>query len=276
MARYRNNNSDGGLIFGIIIICIGLLLFLKKAGIFYPDWILSWPMILIAVGVISLIKSEFKSFFGAIMMAVGGYFLLSNELGFNLGIDRFIFPIGLILLGIYLVTKKKRENQILSDVQEKLKLRSQSKTETTSASDAESQSETFNSGQSTFQSFSAGSGTSGATFNDSINIDAILSGVNKRVMTKNMRSAKLTAFMGGVELDLTQADLTGVVTMQVDVIFGGVKLVLPPHWDVRVEVTNIAAGVEDKRVFRQVEIDADKVLLIRGTVLFGGLEIKSY
>jgi hypothetical protein len=109
-----------------------------------------------------------------------------------------------------------------------------------------------------------------------VNIDAILSGVNKRVMSKKFQGGKLTAAFGGIDLDLTQSDFTGIVTLQVDVIFGGMKLIVPPHWDVRTEVSNIAAGVEDKRIYRQSEVDTDKVLLIKGTIFFGGLEIKSY
>lgn len=276
MARYRNNNSDGGLVFGIIILGIGVLLLLKKMGVFYPSWILTWPMVLITIGVVTLVKSEFKSFFGAIMLGAGTYFLLTKEFGIQLGIDRYLFPIILIVLGIYLITKKKRENEVIRNVQNQIREKQHAKTEATSASSLGTQTETSDESKEGFRSFAAGSGTSGVTFNDTINVDAILSGVDKRVMTKNMKSAKLTAFMGGIDLDFTQADISGVVTMQVDVIFGGVKMVVPPHWNVRVEVTNIAAGVEDMRIHRPVEIDSNKVLVIRGTVLFGGLEIKSY
>ncbi|WP_339700010.1 hypothetical protein [Algoriphagus aquimarinus] len=120
------------------------------------------------------------------------------------------------------------------------------------------------------------SGVSGTSYSDSVSIDPIMSGINKRMLTKNFQGGKLTAAFGGIDLDLTQSDFSGIVTLQVDVIFGAIKLVVPPHWDVRVEVTNIAAGVEDKRAYRQSEVDPDKVLVIRGTVFFGGLEIKSY
>ena len=119
-------------------------------------------------------------------------------------------------------------------------------------------------------------GVSGISYNDRVNIDAIFSGVNKRVLSKKFEGGKLTAAFGGIDLDLTQADFKGVVNLQVDVIFGGAKLIVPPHWDVRVEVTNIAAGVEDKRMYSQTEVDPEKVLVLRGTCFFGGLEIKSF
>lgn len=276
MAKYRRHNNDGGLVFGVLVLGAGILLLLKKIGIFYPDWLLSWPMILIVVGLLSLVKSNFKSFFGGMMIGIGLYFLFEREFNFDFGFQAYMFPVLLIILGIYLITKKKRENQILSEVQAKIRNQS-SNFQQTEKTDADTEAnKSYTSDQNTYSSYTSNSSTKGATFSDTVNIDAILSGVNKRVMTKNFQGAKLTALMGGIDLDMTQVDLTGIAIMQVDVIFGGVKLVLPPHWDVRIEVTNIAAGVEDKRMYRQVEVDSDKVLVIKGTVLFGGLEIKSY
>ena len=281
MKRNRINNNDGGMVFGFIILAVGVLILLRKLNVFYPDWLLSWPMILIAIGVITLIKHEFKSFFGVMMLGVGLYFLLEREFNFHFGMQRFIFPIALIFVGIYLITKKRKEQQVLEEFQEKIRKKA-------SASSVSSEEykigEEYNKGEkSTFSSHSAGeksyagmSGVSGTSYTDSVSIDSIMSGINKRMLTKNFQGGKLTAAFGGIDLDLTQSDFSGMVTLQVDVIFGAIKLVVPPHWDVRVEVTNIAAGVEDKRAYRQSEVDSDKVLVIRGTVFFGGLEIKSY
>ncbi|MDR7129072.1 putative membrane protein [Algoriphagus sp. 4150] len=275
MSRNRINNNDGGMIFGFVILAVGVLILLRKLNVFYPDWLLSWPMILIAIGVITLVKHEFKSFFGIIMLGLGTYFLLEREFNFHFGIQRFVFPIALILVGIYLITKKRREHQVLNDIQDKIKHKS-----TYSATSSED----YNKGEKTSftnesakdKSYAGMSGVSGISYSDSVSIDSIMSGINKRMLTKNFQGGKLTAAFGGIDLDLTQSDFSGMVTLQVDVIFGAIKLVVPPHWDVRVEVTNIAAGVEDKRVYRQSEVESDKVMVIRGTVFFGGLEIKSY
>ncbi|WP_425637625.1 LiaF transmembrane domain-containing protein [Algoriphagus yeomjeoni] len=281
MKRNRINNNDGGMIFGFIILAVGVLILLRKLDIFYPEWLLSWPMILIAIGVITLVKHEFKSFFGVMMLGMGTFFLLEQEFDFHFGLQRFIFPIALILVGIYLITKKRKEQQVLDDIQEKIRAKS---TSSPTSGEEYKIGEEYNKGEkSSFSSQASGaksysgmSGVSGTSYSDSVSIDSIFSGINKRMLTKNFQGGKLTAAFGGIDLDLTQSDFTGMVNLQVDVIFGAIKLVVPPHWDVRVEVTNIAAGVEDKRVYRQSEVDQDKVLVIRGTVFFGGLEIKSY
>ncbi len=272
MTNFAKPRNDGGIIFGAIILGIGVLLLLRKLGIFFPDWLLTWPMILIVVGVFTLIKHEFQSFFGAVILAFGLYFLLERELGYNFGIQQYLLPIGLIALGIHIILKKKREKEVLENLQSQIKNRSAASSGFKSTAEEFGPQEKIES----TGSFSGMSGTSGASFSDRVSIDAILSGVNKRVMSKNFQGGKLTAAFGGIDLDLTQADFNGIITLQIDVIFGGMKLIVPPHWDVRTEVSNIAAGVEDKRLFRQSEIDKDKVLVLKGTIFFGGLEIKSY
>ena len=278
MANYSNPKStnEGGLIFGFIILGVGILILLKKLGIFFPGWILSWPMILIAIGTIVLIKHEFRSFFGAVVLGFGFYFLAEREFGFDLGLQQYILPIGLILLGLYLITQKQKENRVMDDVMAKMQQRSFKSSSSSFASTQYPEAEKAGPEARQENSKSGIGGSSGISYSDTANIDAILSGVNKRVLSKNFQGGKLTAAFGGIDLDLSQADLQGVQTMQVDVIFGGMKLIVPPHWDVRTEVTNIAAGVEDKRIYRQSEVDTDKVLILRGTILFGGLEIKSF
>ncbi|WP_339700012.1 DUF5668 domain-containing protein [Algoriphagus aquimarinus] len=129
MRRNRINNNDGGMVFGFIILAVGVLILLRKLDVFYPDWLLSWPMILIGVGVITLVKHEFKSFFGVMMLGLGMYFLFERE--FNFGLQRFIFPIALIFVGIYLITKKRKEQQVLNDIQEKIRAKSTSSTAST-------------------------------------------------------------------------------------------------------------------------------------------------
>ena len=117
---------------------------------------------------------------------------------------------------------------------------------------------------------------SGTSFSDHIQVQSILSGVNRKIVTKNFQGGNLLVMFGSADLDLTQADFTGVATLQLDILMGEAKLLVPSHWDIRTEVTNIAAGLEDKRMFREGAIDSTKVLVLKGTIAFGSLEIKSF
>lgn len=280
MNNFKKSNNDGNIAFGFIILGIGIILLLKRVGIFIPGWVLSWPMILIAIGTFAIIKHEFKSFFGFVMLFFGTYFLLRNEFDFEFGIGQYIWPLGLIALGIYLITQRNRENRVIDEIRTNWQANKSTGTfKSSSVEDAkvvsdDAETSSFSSSQSTGES--GFTRTTGTSFADRLNIDAVFSGVNRKLMTKNFQGGKITAAFGGVDIDLTQADFNGVVTVQIDIIFGGVKMIVPPHWDIRTEVSNIAAGIEDKRYFRDGGVDPSKVVVLKGTILFGGLEIKSY
>ncbi len=126
----------------------------------------------------------------------------------------------------------------------------------------------------------APSGKDRAAFNndggDLLSSQALFCGVQKRIMSKSFKGGKISTFFGGTEIDLRQADLTEQAFLDVEVAFGGIKLIVPPHWDLQINVTNVFAGIEDKRVYPAATPDPAKVMRIRGTVIFGGLEIKSF
>ena len=280
MNNYTKPRNDGSIAFGVIILGIGIVLLLRKFGFYIPDWVLTWPMILIAVGTYTLISQQFKSFFGSVVLFIGIYFLLKREFDLDLGIDQYLWPVGLIALGIYLITQKKKEHKAMDDIRKnweatrKKKMESSNSEHTESAEVVEDASPSQEgSSKATDSGFVRATGTA---FMDRINESVIFSGVNRKLMTKNFQGGKATVIFGGLDLDLTQVDFSGVVTLDLEVGFGGVKLIIPPHWDVRTEVSNIAAGLEDKRMFREGGVDPNKVLVLRGTLAFSGLEIKSF
>lgn len=280
MNEFKPKNNDGNIAFGFIILGIGIILLLRKAGVFIPGWVTTWPMILLAIGTFAIIKHEFKSFFGFVLLFLGAYFLLRNEFDFDFGLSQYIWPLGLIALGIYLIFQKQRENKVLENVRRDWESKRQANTGYSKTYVEEAKVVGENEPSSSFaqgaKSTSGFTRTTGTAFSDRLNIDAIFSGVNRKLMTKNFEGGKITAAFGGIDLDLTSADFNGVITIQVDIIFGGVKMVVPPHWDIRTEITNIAAGIEDKRYFREGGVDPNKVVVLKGTILFGGLEIKSF
>ena len=81
---------------------------------------------------------------------------------------------------------------------------------------------------------------------------------------------------GGTELDLSQADLSGVAVIDLTTIFGGTKLLIPSNWSVKSEAVTIFGGIEDKRRMQATIEVPQKTLLLRGTVIFGGIDIKSF
>jgi predicted membrane protein len=82
--------------------------------------------------------------------------------------------------------------------------------------------------------------------------------------------------MGGSEIDLSQADISGKIVIDVTNIFGGTKLIVPSSWDVQNDITAIFGGVDDKRQISGVTLDPNKILVLDGTCMFGGIEIRSF
>ena len=105
---------------------------------------------------------------------------------------------------------------------------------------------------------------------------SIFGGAKKIVISKNFKGGDLVNIFGGTELDLSQADFNGVAVVELTTIFGGTKLLVPSNWAVKSEAVTIFGGIEDKRKIPAGTETAEKTLLIRGTVIFGGIDIKSF
>lgn len=82
---------------------------------------------------------------------------------------------------------------------------------------------------------------------------------------------------GGAEINFSQADIKGRAVLEVNAVFGGAKLIIPANWTVQSsELVAILGGVEDNRVLQMGAGDPDKVLILRGNAIFGGITLKSY
>jgi hypothetical protein len=102
---------------------------------------------------------------------------------------------------------------------------------------------------------------------------AILSGSELRP-TAPFQGADLSAVLGGAKLDLTGASMAGdSATIDVYAMMGGIELLVPPDWDVTIKVASFMGGCADKR--RPSALPATKHLLIRGSTVMGGIEIKN-
>lgn len=262
MAKNKFSSKNNDLTAGIIILAIGGVLLLKAMGFWFPGWFFSWPMIFIAIGIVSLIKHNFQSGFGVFMLLFGSFFLVKKELGIPMEIQPYLIPIGLIVLGIFLILKRNNDrNRFTDDF-----FKSYNKTDKPIGSSTDPTNATFAKPQSIPYSDTG----------DTINAQALFTGIQKRVLSKNFKGGKISAIFGGTDLDLSQADLADGAIINVEVAFGGVKLIVPPHWELQINVTNIFAGIEDKRMYPQTPTDGTKVLRIYGSIIFGGLEIKSF
>lgn len=100
---------------------------------------------------------------------------------------------------------------------------------------------------------------------------AFWSGIEQKNTSQDFRGGEVTAIMGGCELDLRGASIRGEAVLDVFAFWGGIELKVPSDWSVHVAGTPILGGIEDKS--SPPPGGTTKRLVIRGTVVMGGLEI---
>ena len=113
---------------------------------------------------------------------------------------------------------------------------------------------------------------------DYIDYIHIFSGGERQIISDNFRGGKVTAIFGGSEIDLTKAKLApGVSELELACVFGGTTIIVPDDWNIKIEVVPVLGGFGDSRKLNPGRtIDTSRQLVIKGAVVFGGGEIKSY
>lgn len=233
------NNSNSRVIVGAILVLIGLAFLLDNLELInfdIPNVIFSWPMFFVIIGLIILIKSR-NALVGTVFIIAGLFFLLPRIfpwIDFDSGL---IFPLLLIIGGIYILGKRnsafQRRRRNFS--QENLNL------------DTIDDFAVFGGGERiiTSENFQGG------------NITSIFGGSEI-----DLTSSKLAS---------------GKNVIDILCVFGGTTLIVPRDWNIAVDVFSLFGGFSNKgRRDQGSEINKENSLVIKGFVLFGGGEIKRY
>ncbi len=113
---------------------------------------------------------------------------------------------------------------------------------------------------------------------DYIDDVAIFGGGTKIVTSDNFKGGNITAVFGGSEINLKGCILSeGTNVIDVLCVFGGTTLIVPQDWNIVLNITPIFGGFSNKLIKDPNTVpDQNKTLIIKGLVVFGGGEIKSY
>lgn len=237
-----SKRPDSRFIIGFIFILIGAYLLLYNLDLlpFYlPDYVLSWKTLLIVIGLLIVGTRENKGG-GITLITVGSVFLVADILNITLGElirELWMFwPVVFIIIGLTLLLRRSREK----------------KTENEEG----------------FRSYESA--------DDYIEVSAVLGSSNRIAYSRNFRGAKATAILGGVDINLMNARLApGRHEIDVFAFMGGCTIAVPTDWNVHMDVTPILGGADDKRSRTLAyQPNADTELIVRGVVIFGGLEVK--
>lgn len=106
-----------------------------------------------------------------------------------------------------------------------------------------------------------------------INAVAVLGGSRRTTGSDDFQGGDLVAFMGGVEVDLTQAAIQGEpAVIDAFAMWGGVEIRVPRQWGVTVQGIPLLGGFEDNTV--QPETPTGR-LIVKGFAIMGGVEVKN-
>jgi predicted membrane protein len=113
---------------------------------------------------------------------------------------------------------------------------------------------------------------------DVLDDTSVFGGGDVVVTSDNFKGGKVTYVFGGSSVNLSRAKISqGKAVIDVFIMFGGTSFIVPSDWNVRNEVTSIFGGFSDERKPAPgTVIDEKKELIIKGTVLFGGGDIKNF
>jgi predicted membrane protein len=100
----------------------------------------------------------------------------------------------------------------------------------------------------------------------------IFGGHDRIITAQEFKGGSIVSVFGGGKYDFRNAVLSKENNiLEMISIFGGGKLIIPEDWDVKVEILALFGGFSDKR--RVLNVDHEKILIIKGVAIFGGGEI---
>lgn len=105
---------------------------------------------------------------------------------------------------------------------------------------------------------------------------SIFGGSEKAITSQNLKGGKINAVFGGSELNMRDVKLgQKAVTIDYLCIFGGNEIIVPNDWTIVNETFVIFGGFSDNRAkISGVSPDPEKIVKLKGVILFGGTELR--
>lgn len=253
---YYNHHhpAAGRVLGGIVLVGIGAVLLLEKMGYFFPHWVFTWKMMLIAIGIYFGAKHLFRGFGWMIPIIIGVLFLADDFIP-GLDIYPFIWPSVIVMIGLFMIFRPKRMYR----------------PQYWRHRGSHNRGKLYNDGKWHEKYY----GTPDSS-EDRLDAVVVFGSTKKNVISKDFKGGEITCVFGGAEINLNQADINGKVVLELNQVFGGTKLVVPPHWQVNHhETVSFMGGIEDRRPDNNSN-ETNKILIVKGVSVFGGLEISSY
>jgi predicted membrane protein len=273
----KNVTGNGKAIAGAVLLVVGAVLLIER---FINIDIELWPLWLVGWGVFAGVRTRFHNPISFILIFLGSVLLLTTNIPDG---DRVAWPIIIIVVGLWMVLRRNhsfdntfwqkrfgnkwdRHNYKWEKWDKKNynwnNPYNQPKDETTTGVPSDGSADQGNPGPK-------------PTGDDYLDAVSVFGGVKKNILSKDFKGGEIVNIFGGAELDFTQADINGRVVIDITQIFGGTKIIVPPHWQVVSDIAAVFAGFDDKRMKITAESN-NKILVLTGVSIFAGIDIRSY
>src|SRR4051812_33582512 len=109
MSNITNRRGNRAFM-GVLLVGIGAALLLRNMEFpFVPEWLFTWPMILVVIGIYSGVKNRFRNNSWIIMIALGGFFLVDEFIP-GLTREAFFWPVVIMALGVLFILRPRKEH----------------------------------------------------------------------------------------------------------------------------------------------------------------------
>ena len=108
--RYQEHKSKKRAFIGLIFIMVGAALIAKKTGVIpesISDIIISWPMLLIAVGTMNIVTNKNYAS-GLIAITIGAFFITPRIIDIPIEVKDMFWPLIFVVIGVLMITVRNR------------------------------------------------------------------------------------------------------------------------------------------------------------------------
>lgn len=233
----QGRRRHSSLIFGLVVVCVGVVLLLDRMGIVEArDVFRFWPVVLILIGLVGIFRpSRPGSVAFSALIGLMGIVLLLMELQFIHVTFREIWPVFIIAAGLLMIWGA------LHPRPSRIRI---------------------------------GNSPNPST-SPHLNVTSIFADGNWTVTAQDFQSGYIRAVFGGFKVDLTQASMAADhASIDLDIVFAGGEIRIPDSWSVLMDAQPVFGACEDK-TRRLQQPSTAKTLVLRGKVVFGGVEVRN-
>ena len=208
MRNWERSHRRGKVMGGLILVSIGSLFLAREMGMYIPNWIFSWKMLLIVIGIFIGVKHSFRSAGWLVPIFIGSAFLLRDHFP-EFAISHYIWPIAIIFFGLVIIFKPRRKYWRHNRMNRKWNRHQnwQQKGEQWAKWQEKKNSDNY------------------------LELNTVFGGIEKNIITKDFKGGEINTVFGGAEVNFTHSDINGRVELEINTVFGGTKIIVPANWD---------------------------------------------